>query len=130
MNLSTCRRWITVGIFTLACLVSDGMAAAAPKLEVIFKGDKATPRITYAMEQVRAACNEVSAKGILQVSVQDTDRLKSEGFRLKSLDNGSVEIVGADQSGVLYGCLELAERIRARKVKKLSLGARPGPSKA
>lgn len=85
-------------------------------LEVIYKGDIASPRITYATEQVRIACNEVAVGVAIDVSIQGSDvadRLKPEGFRLKSLGDHSFSIVGADQSGVLYGCLELADRIRA-----------------
>lgn len=96
----------------------SNMAAADSKLEIRYKGDKASPRISYATEQVRIACDEVSASGVLQVSVQGkggSDKLKPEGFRLKSLGDNAAEVVGANQSGVLYGCLELAKRIRAGK---------------
>ena len=89
-----------------------------------------TPRITYATEQVKSACDEVSAGGSLQVSVQGTDgadKLKPEGFRLKSLAGDTVEVVGADQSGVLYGCLELAERIRAAKAIPADLDLTDAP---
>jgi len=94
------------------------MAEAAGKLEIKITGGEPTPRITYATEQVRAACDAVSVSGSLRVNVQGTDgadKLKPEGFRLKGAGKGSVAVTGADQSGVLYGCLELAKRIRAAK---------------
>ena len=78
-------------------------------------GGEPTPRITYATEQVKAACEAVSVSGTLEVSVQGVggaDQLKPEGFLLKSGADGMVAVIGADQSGLLYGCLELAERIR------------------
>jgi len=53
--------------------------------------------------------------GVIVVSVQGigkADKLRPEGLRLRSLNNGSVEVIGADDSGVLYGCLELAEQTR------------------
>lgn len=39
------------------------------------------------------------------------DSLKPEGFALKKID-GRILIVGADEAGVMYGALELAEQIR------------------
>jgi len=99
-------------------------ATADRNLEVIYKDIKTTPRMTYAAEQVRSACDEVSAGGALQISVQGldgADKLKPEGFRLRSLDEGAVAVAGADQSGVLYGCLELAKRIRAAKAMPAKL---------
>ena len=39
------------------------------------------------------------------------DSTRKEGFNISS-DNGNITIVGADASGALYGCLELAERIK------------------
>jgi hypothetical protein len=86
--------------------------------------------MTYAAEQVRIACDEVSAGGALQISVQGldgADKLKPEGFRLRSLDDGTVALLGADQSGVLYGCLELAKRIRAAKAMPSKLDLTDAP---
>ena len=67
----------------LALFVGCSNAQPVNKLEVTFKGDKATPRINYAIEQVKSACEEVSAKGNVVVSVQGVgkaDNLKPEGF--------------------------------------------------
>jgi hypothetical protein len=38
-----------------------------------------------------------------------------EGFVIKTVYGGDIVIGGTDASGVLYGCLELAERVRASK---------------
>ena len=34
-----------------------------------------------------------------------------EGFMIESFDNGNIIIIGADFSGCLYGCVELADRV-------------------
>ena len=39
--------------------------------------------------------------------------LKPEGFCLRLDANGKVWVIGADDAGVMYGTLELAEQIRA-----------------
>jgi hypothetical protein len=40
------------------------------------------------------------------------DTLKKEGFTIQS-EGKTIYIAGADQSGILYGCLELADRVKA-----------------
>jgi len=95
-------------VSTVCCIACMAASAGELKVEV----EEPTPRMAYAIEQVRAACDAVSANGTLRVNIQDAGMLKPEGFRLKGLGASAVEVVGADQSGVLYGCLELAERIR------------------
>jgi len=37
-----------------------------------------------------------------------------ESFSIQSSDNGNLNITGTDPSGVMYGCLELSDRIRER----------------
>jgi hypothetical protein len=126
MNL---MRNIMLGVCMLA-LMGRYATAADSKLEVIYKNLTTSPRMTYAAEQVRSACSEVSAGGILQISVQGpggADKLKPEGFRVKSLDEGAVAVVGADQSGVFYGCLDLAQRIRAAKAMPAKLDLTDAP---
>ncbi len=123
MNIKTIQKWI-LAIMLIAGCVSAG------ELEIIYKPENASARINYAVDQVRVACDEVSAQGTVIFSVQgvgEADNLKPEGFRLKSLSNGSVEVVGADQSGVLYGCLELADRIRKTKAMPAKLDLTDAP---
>jgi hypothetical protein len=123
MNVRVLKSLVILGVLVVGCVSAD-------ELKITYKTDKPSPRINYALEQVRAACNEVSAKGTVIVSVQSTgkaDNLKPEGFHLKSLGDGSVEVIGADQSGVLYGCLELAERIDAAKAMPSDLDLTDAP---
>jgi len=113
-----------------AACVGVNIAQAAGKLEIEITGGEPTPRITYATEQVRAACDAVSVSGTLRVSLQGTDgedKLKPEGFRLKSVGKDTVTVTGADPSGVLYGCLELAGRIRAAKAISAALDLTDAP---
>lgn len=41
------------------------------------------------------------------------EKLSKEGFSITSASNKSILITGADASGALYGCLELAEQVRS-----------------
>ncbi|MBT3191525.1 MAG: hypothetical protein HN341_03115, partial [Verrucomicrobia bacterium] len=116
-------------IITACLLACIGVSMAQASLNVSIGGEP-TPRITYATEQVKAACEAVSVSGTLEVSVQGVggaDQLKPEGFLLKSGADGMVAVIGADQSGLLYGCLELAERIRAAKAIPADLDLTDAP---
>lgn len=140
MSARVLQRWIVMGVLVVSCAFCHAGAnngtrryarsLTGGELKIIYKGEKASPRINYAIEQVRDACKEVSAKGTVFVSLQGIgkgDNLKPEGFRLKSLKGNSVSVAGADQSGVLYGCMELAERIRAGKALPAKLDTTDAP---
>ncbi|MEX1238802.1 MAG: carbohydrate-binding family 6 protein [Cyclobacteriaceae bacterium] len=77
-------------------------------------------QITFGLEQIASALNEQgveneiieSKKAWISWKIQSTgDSLKPEGFALKKID-GRILIVGADEAGIMYGGLELAEQIR------------------
>jgi len=114
MSVRVLKRLIVLTVFVASC-------ASAGELKIIYKTGKATPRINYAVEQVSKACKGYYAKGgTIVVSVQGVgkaDNLKPEGFRLKSLGKNKVAVIGADQSGVLYGCLELVDCIRNARIR-------------
>lgn len=83
-----------------------------------------SPRVQYGVARLIAAIESVGERaekvdGIggkprqLVVAVDPTN-LKPEGFSI-SAERDRFSILGHDESGVLYGCLEFANRIRAQK---------------
>jgi len=119
MKFSPKFLWI---LCILTCMGGNEIAAQG-KLKINCKTETLSPRIDYATQQVRLACEAFSLKATLKVSIQDEGgKLRPEGFHLNSLKKNTIEVIGADESGVLYGCLELAERIR-------KVGAIPGDLK-
>lgn len=72
------------------------------------------PLIVVGNLRKSLAINSLARWGQLKVNV---DKLGKEGFFLASCTNNITAIGGVGDSGVLYGCLELAERIG--KAKKL-----------
>ncbi len=102
---------------SLFIVVTNGVAAQG-RLKIICKTEELSPRIKYATELIKLACDEFGVNGTIEVKIQDgncAEKFKPEGFRIKSTKRNTVDIVGADGSGVLYGCLELAEQIRKNK---------------
>ena len=63
MGVRALKRLIVLSVLVGACV-------SAGELKIILKPEDATPRINYAVEQVRAACKAVSAKGTVLVRVQ------------------------------------------------------------
>jgi hypothetical protein len=62
-----------------------------------------------------------------QSALNEALKAGKEGFNISTAKDGTIYVVGADASGVLYGCLELIERIRVKGKTpiQLSLTDRP-----
>jgi hypothetical protein len=82
----------------------------------------ASPRVQFGAEMLLKALTNSGSEAVIaqdstvsgrRILIGYLDGLKSESFSLESLENGDVRISGGDDSGELYGCLELAQRIRA-----------------
>lgn len=127
-------------LLLLGAVGLSGGVVGAESVSIVLASN-AAPRIEFGASQVavalrnsgleptviRVADTTPSARGVLVGTVQQPvirDLLKAgkltlnngepgcEGFVLATLNNGSTAVVGGDDSGALYGCLELAKRIR------------------
>jgi hypothetical protein len=74
---------------------------------VVRDGDPGLPKIIVGTLRSPAIESLVFSKSL---SV-DSAALKSEGFLLATTGGNQIAVVGADDSGTLYGCLELADRV-------------------
>lgn len=115
---------------------SNQIVPAANKTSIII-GSDAAPRVDYGAHKLAEALNasgvsatvasQSSEAGIRRIVVGTVDspqirnaiqlKLKSpiphEGFMLTSCPDGSIAVIGGDDSGSLYGCMELASRVQA-----------------
>ncbi len=112
-------------------------ASCNQKGKVTLVSEQASPREKYAVEKLSSALTAqgyevavtsqpvaTSGKQIIVGNlhgillrdflqkIQSPDSLKKEGFILQS-EGETIYIGGTDQSGTLYGCLELAERLKS-----------------
>lgn len=98
------------------------MPALAGEPVVLQLSNESTPRVAYGIEKLSTVLKQagytitvsrkkeaVAGKSVIRI-VQEGNFGK-EGFSISSEDKITT-IAGTDASGVLYGCLELAERIR------------------
>src|SRR5689334_3083880 len=85
------------------------LVVAASHAEVVVDRN-AAPRVRYGAEQLEKALRGLSQK----VTVETGAGPGPEGFLLRSREDG-IEVSGADDSGAMYGCLELARRITQTK---------------
>ena len=114
---SLCRN-ITVGILILAPCVW----AQAENISIVIASN-AAPRVQFGAEKVAAALDAAKFEATIVRSGQGPGRklwvgrseptLAHEGFAFALGGNGDVFILSSDDSGTLYGCLELAKQIRA-----------------
>ncbi|HEX5218684.1 MAG TPA: hypothetical protein VFZ59_03890 [Verrucomicrobiae bacterium] len=107
----------------IACLVWGLFSARAETVSIVIPSN-AAPRVKFGAEKLAEALKAVkldavvsSATGasrpriLLQLPYRSD--LGREGFRLALLKDNDIAVAAADDSGLLYGSLELARRIRA-----------------
>lgn len=81
----------------------------------------APPRIKFGADKIAEALNDVRINAVLAPSEQGMANIllnqphdaneKAEGFRIRLSGANNLEVISKDDSGALYGCLELAKRI-------------------
>lgn len=126
------------------------LVAQTPNREVaIISTDPVVPRVQFGVSQLSETLKKFGYKSSIfpgkilkagnQIIIQiDTGRkangknasvntIPSEGFVISTPAKGSIEITAVDASGILYGCLELAERIKAIKKIPASLSVSDHP---
>ena len=109
----------------------------APLHADIVRAPDAAPRVLYGVDHLQRALDaahldrtrivvgttaDADVKALEsshQLALTKGEPRADEGFVIQGCADGSLAIVGSDDSGVLYGCLELAKRLAA--------GERPGP---
>ncbi len=112
------RRTIAIGTLLVACCSS----ARAENVSIVIESN-ASPRVQFGAAKLAAALNAAklpaaitksenrSTQQIHLETPRDTS-VKHEGFHLDVTANNDIVITSSDDSGALYGCLELANRIR------------------
>ncbi len=117
------RRWARVGLLTsLGLCVFVGSALASPRVQV---SAHATPREQYAADRLRQAVAHLPGDEQILLATRMDPLLKAydakipsfwpdagEAFLLRRLGK-TVVVAGNNASGVLYGTLELIDRINA-----------------
>src|SRR5580698_1972043 len=99
------------------------MAVRAATIDVVLPTN-AAPRVEFGAEELAAALNAVNLNAVIvhtenvgsekiYLNQPPDSSIGPEGFRFNLMQNNDLMILSRDNSGVLYGCLELARRIRA-----------------
>ena len=102
----------------IGLLVCMALTVVAQKVSVV-TGKKATAREQYAKEYLQKKLTAmgytiVKNKGDYQIALSCKNYGKAEGYQI-SRNRQKISVIGNDPSGVIYGCVELAERIRQDK---------------
>jgi hypothetical protein len=110
-------RFVSSLLLTLLC------SGAGAETVVVIASSNAAPRVQFGTERLTEALRSVgigtalagspNASGRnITVSASVNHGFRAEGFQLDTGARGSLTVAGCDNSGALYGCLELARRIR------------------
>jgi len=147
--------YLLISGLLLQAIGALGAGVAAPPARTILLPKTAHARLQYGAERLAATLRTAGysvqvvqqdklpkAKGLIVVG-QATDALVQqaektyhltlgktpgkEGFAIVSGEKNTVVIAGADNSGALYGCLELADKVKAGQKldEKLALADQP-----
>lgn len=121
--MNSCRRFTFVFLL-LITVTHIARAGLNPIRIVLVVENNAAARVAFGVEKLSEALQQhgyivVKAKAgqkirdrIIQITLASSG--KKESFAIKTDGKGKLVISGADASGILYGCLELADRIRAQ----------------
>jgi len=104
------------------------LALAVSATAEITREPNAAPRVLYGVERLQQALKPNSTAHVVvgtaadptirrleesgQITLAANEQKKPESFALITAKDGTLAVIGADSSGVLYGCLELAKRIQ------------------
>ncbi|HEY3761672.1 MAG TPA: hypothetical protein VGN23_07985 [Verrucomicrobiae bacterium] len=118
--------WTIRMAWLLAICFITGYSAGPVSLNktvYIVVGTNAAPRVEYGAEQILTALKTVNLDGQIVPSLTGPGRIildqphesneKPEGFHIYLSDINDLVVVSKDDSGTLYGCMEIAKRIRA-----------------
>jgi hypothetical protein len=107
-------------------ICSAAWASAAERPVTIVAEPRRAPRIEYGIERLSEALKQAGYRPTVSTRATSGETISvgvataaevrapasAQGFHLKSLDARRTAIAGADPSGVLYGALELAARVK------------------
>ncbi|MEO6230528.1 MAG: hypothetical protein ABJB11_02700 [Ferruginibacter sp.] len=89
--------------------------------QVRIQNNAKSSRTNFAVEKLKAVISQYKLGGKkMLISINKTETGNKEGFKI-IIENNKVNITGNDDTGILYGCLELADRIKNAKAFPLSL---------
>lgn len=102
----------------IGLLVCMALTVVAQRVSVV-TGKKTTVREQYAKEYLQKKLTAmgytiVQKNGDYQIALSCKHSGKAEGYQI-SRNHQKISIIGNDPSGVIYGCVELAKRIRQGK---------------
>jgi hypothetical protein len=101
LRLFAAKSSAAFALFLTAVVVASAHVTHAPD---------AAPRVLYGVERLQKALPPNAPPIVVRTTGGPA---KPEGFAITVAPDNTITVAGADDSGALYGCLELADRIRA-----------------
>ncbi len=100
--------------FSIVIVLSMTIIVMAQKVNIVIE-KRASERQQYAAQYLKqkltAMGYEVTAKKGLRISLSKKGNGPAEGYSI-SRDKKGLVVAGNDETGIIYGCVELAERIK------------------
>jgi len=106
---------INILTFTCSLLIAFSSRGAETKLanSITVSGDCQSPRVEFAVGDLKTACAGIQpAAGGVAVTFTEDKSLGAQAYRIGVTAPGKFTVSGGDTLGLMYGGLQLAERIR------------------
>ncbi len=100
----------------LLCFTLATMATAVARELTIKTSKSATQRELYAAEYLQKKLAGQSFDGYTISLTVGADNLAAEGYRITQHSGNRINVEGRDPSGVIYGAVELAERLLGHRL--------------
>ncbi|MBX3735054.1 MAG: hypothetical protein KF715_00065 [Candidatus Didemnitutus sp.] len=97
------RAWLFLAVFL-------PFLAAQAAIEI---PSDASPRVRYGAERLEHALPSPAPHVVLTKDISLRGLLQPEGFQITKSAGGTIVVSALDDSGLLYGCLELADRLKS-----------------
>ena len=120
-----CRLWF--GVVAIAVMLMNQNSSASVEVAL---DPAASPRVQYGAARLTDALKSVGASDGRRIALAASHdaRLGREGFRIATSSDGAITITGGDDSGLLYGCIELARRVREARALPRDLNLTDAPA--
>jgi hypothetical protein len=136
-NIQRFRRLTRYCVLLYCVLYCSPSAFSAEQIFIQLPADP-SPRVQFGADRLIAAVKEIDIDATIASEGQvprivltragNRSDLGREAFELRTGDGRQIYVTGGDDSGLLYGAMELAKRIRAEKALPFTLDVHEAPA--
>jgi len=111
-----------MNLFTNIFLSLFLVISSSKDKKVEFRYDRKMAQVSFAVSEIEKSCKNLSLKSSTVINFELDNSLTEQSYQINS-DGKSLKVLGADETGLMYGGIQLAEMIAIQK--KIPILAEP-----